>query len=142
MVQTMKQILSKNDKDAWLAMLIYKATVIPGILKSPSEMLSRRKFRTNLPMVDVQNKENEEEIESSVETESKVKMANCMNYPPFPWEVEFCMKRILIVQKQKHPEWVKGTIKDKIRENIRFCLTLIEWYKVKASYKRLPNKIW
>ena len=63
MVQTMKQILSKNDKDAWLAMLIYKATVIPGILKSPSEMLSGRKFRTNLPMVDVQNKENEDEIE-------------------------------------------------------------------------------
>ena len=63
MVQTMKQILSKNDKDAWLAMLIYKATVIPGILKSPSEMLSGRKFRTNLPMMDVQNKENEDEIE-------------------------------------------------------------------------------
>ena len=39
MVQTMKQILSKNDKDAWLAMLIYKATVIPGILKSPVKCL-------------------------------------------------------------------------------------------------------
>ena len=63
MVQTMKQILSKNDNDAWLAILIYKATVIPGILKSPSEILSGRKFRTNLPMVDIHSKENEDEIE-------------------------------------------------------------------------------
>ena len=63
MVQTMKQILSKNDNDAWLAMLIYKATVIPGILKSPSVILSGRKFRTNLPMVDIHSKENEDEIE-------------------------------------------------------------------------------
>ena len=63
MVQTMKQILSKNDNDAWLAMLIYKAMVIPGIYKSPSEILCGRKFRTNLSMIDIHSKENEEEIE-------------------------------------------------------------------------------
>ena len=63
MVQTIKQILSKNDDNAWLAMLIYKATVIPGIHRSPSEILSGRKFRTNLPMIDVHSKDNEEEIE-------------------------------------------------------------------------------
>ena len=49
MVQTMKQILRKNGENAWLAMLIYRATDIPGINKSPSELLNGRKYRTNLP---------------------------------------------------------------------------------------------
>ena len=91
MVQTMKQILSKNDKDAWLAMLKYKATVIPGILKSPSEMLSGRKFRTNLPMVDVQNKRMKTKLKGFVKTGNKVKvkMAKCMSYPPSRGEQSF-----------------------------------------------------
>ena len=38
MVQTMKQILTKNGENAWLAMLIYRATDIPGINKSPSKV--------------------------------------------------------------------------------------------------------
>ena len=36
MVQTMKQILKKNGKNAWLALLIYRATDILGKYKSPS----------------------------------------------------------------------------------------------------------
>ena len=56
MVQTMKQILKKNRDNAWLAMLIYRATDIPGINKSPSELLNGRKYRTNLPVIDFQRK--------------------------------------------------------------------------------------
>ena len=38
MVQTIKQILVKNAENAWLAMLI--STDIPGVNKSPSEILN------------------------------------------------------------------------------------------------------
>ena len=40
MVQTMKQILTKNGENAWLSMLIYRATDIPGVNKSPSGILN------------------------------------------------------------------------------------------------------
>ena len=52
-VQTIKQIMNKNADNAWLAMLIFRATDIPGINKSPGEILNGRKFRTNLPMIDI-----------------------------------------------------------------------------------------
>ena len=40
MVQTIKQIMHKNADNAWLAMLIFRATDIPGINKSPSKILN------------------------------------------------------------------------------------------------------
>ena len=52
MVQTVKQIMVKNPQNAWLAMLIFKATMIPEVQKSPSELLNSHKYRTNLPMID------------------------------------------------------------------------------------------
>ena len=68
MVQTVKQIKTKNPENAWLAMLIFKATYIPSINKSPGELLSSRKYRTNLPIIDWnQNKLNESEIETLVD---------------------------------------------------------------------------
>ena len=53
----------RNTDNAWLALLIIKATDIPGINKSPSELLHTRKFRTNLPTIDLGQKSNETEIE-------------------------------------------------------------------------------
>ena len=44
-------------------MLIFKATDIPGINKSPSELLNMRKYRTNLPSINLNQKSNETEIE-------------------------------------------------------------------------------
>ena len=67
MVQTMKQILTKNGENAWLAMLIYRATDITGINKSPSELLIGRKYRTNLPVIDFHKKETEREVEKLYE---------------------------------------------------------------------------
>ena len=48
MVQTIKQIMAKNADEAWLAMLIFRATDILGLNKSPSEILNGRKYRTGL----------------------------------------------------------------------------------------------
>ena len=67
MLQTIKQIMNKNAENAWLAMLIFRSTDIPGINKSPSKILNGRKFRTNLPMIDVHQKSSESEIESLAE---------------------------------------------------------------------------
>ena len=69
MVQTVKQIMTKNPNNAWLAMLIFKATDIPGINKSPSELLNVRKFRTNLPSINSSHviKKNQPEIEMLVD---------------------------------------------------------------------------
>ena len=72
MVQTIKQIMMKNAEDAWLAMLIFRDTDIPGVNKSPSKILNRRKFRTGLPMIDVHRKSTEDEIEKLSEKCSKM----------------------------------------------------------------------
>ena len=42
MVQTIKQIMTRNTENAWLVMLIFKAIDIPSINKSPSELLNVR----------------------------------------------------------------------------------------------------
>ena len=60
--QTVKQIMVRNTDNTWLAMLIFKATDIPAIDKSPSELLNTRKFRTNLPSIDINQKSNETKI--------------------------------------------------------------------------------
>ena len=43
MVQMIKQIMIKNMENSWLAILIYRTTDMPGINKSPSEILNGRK---------------------------------------------------------------------------------------------------
>ena len=67
MVQTIKQIMIKNAENAWMAMLIYRATDIPGVNKSPSEILNGQKFRTSLAMIDVHQKSTEDELEKMAE---------------------------------------------------------------------------
>ena len=50
-IQTIKNLMVKNPRDIWLALLIFKSTPITGIDKSPSELLCSQRFRTNLPMI-------------------------------------------------------------------------------------------
>ena len=71
MVQTVKQIMTKNPNNAWLAMLIFKTTHIPSINKSPAELLHARKYRTNLP-INLSQGMNKPEIESLAEKHQKV----------------------------------------------------------------------
>ena len=63
MVQTVKQIMIKNPQNAWLAMLIFKSTMIPEIQKSPSELLNSHKYRTNLPMINFSQSKLDEPVE-------------------------------------------------------------------------------
>ena len=67
MVQTIKQIMLKNAENSWLAMLIFRSTDIPGVNRSPSEILNGHKCRTNLPLIDMHHKSNKSEIEKMVE---------------------------------------------------------------------------
>ena len=67
MVQTIKQVMIRNAENAWLAILIFRATDIPGINKSASEILNGHKYRTNLPIIDAYQKSNETEIEKMKE---------------------------------------------------------------------------
>ena len=64
MVQTVKQIMIKNPQNGWLAMLIFKVTLIPDIHKSPAQLLNSRNFWRNLPMIDLNQKMHEPEIEN------------------------------------------------------------------------------
>ena len=51
MIQTIKQLMVKNQNDTWLAMLILKSIPMNGIDRSPPELLCNRHFRTNIPMI-------------------------------------------------------------------------------------------
>ena len=80
MIQTVKQIMVKNPQNAWLAMLIFKATMIPEVQKSPSELLNSCKYRTNLPMIDFTQSRNDGPIEKFKNVRSKPKLVkNCLN---------------------------------------------------------------
>ena len=59
--------MMKNADKAWLAMLIFRSTDIPGLNKSPGEILNGRKYRTGLPVVDIRSKDSEAEIEKLAE---------------------------------------------------------------------------
>ena len=51
MIQTIKQLMVKNQGDTWLALLILKSTPMNGIDKSLAELLCNRCFRTNIPIL-------------------------------------------------------------------------------------------
>ena len=77
MVQTVKQIMVKNPENAWLAMLIFKATMIPNIYKSPGEILNSHKYRTNLPCIDNGQNSCEDEVDNLIKKhESKRQSGN------------------------------------------------------------------
>ena len=71
MVQTVEQIMIRNLQNAWLAMLIFKAMWMPDIHKSPAELLNSRKFCSNLPTIDLNQKVNEPELENLVDMHQK-----------------------------------------------------------------------
>ena len=122
MVQMIKQIMHKNAENAWLAMLIFRATAIPGINKSPNEILNGRKFRMNLPMIDFHQKSNETEIEALADKRlsKSVKGQELSKIPvgtPILYELNPDSSKI------KHPTWQKGTIKDRVGERKYQILT-------------------
>ena len=120
MVQTMKQILKKNGDNAWLAMLIYRATDIPGINKSPSKLLNGRKYRTNLPIIDLHKKDTEQEVEKLCKKRKSMRQIghNLQELPSLPVGNRVLYKKNPDSSKIKRPEWAKGTVKEKFGRKI------------------------
>ena len=114
MVQTMKQIMIKNPENTWLAMLIFKSTMIPKIQKSPSELLNSHKYRTNLPMIDFSQSKLDEPVEKLIQNhELKAKSASGKELPKLDVGTPVLYDKNPDSTKIKRPKWCKGTIKER-----------------------------
>ena len=116
MVQTIKQIMAKNAEETWLAMLIFRATDIPGLNKSPGEILNGRKYRTGLPVIDIHAEDSELEIEKRTENRSKLATSSCgrKELPKIPVGMEIMYEFNPNSDKNKRPKWCKGTVMDRL----------------------------
>ena len=112
MVQTVKQIMVKNPQNAWLGMLIFKATIIPEVQKSPSKMLNSCKYRTNLPMIDFTQSRNDEPIEKLIQ-KHEVKAKTGKKLPKLDIATPVLYDKNPDSTKVKRPKWCKGTIRDR-----------------------------
>ena len=114
MVWTIKQIMAKNTDEAWLAMLIFRATDIPGLNKSPGEILNGTKYSTGLPVIDVHKKETKREIEKLSENRSKLTSSSKgKELLKLPVGAEILYEFNPDSDKTKCPKWCKGTIKNR-----------------------------
>ena len=110
-----KQIMIKNAENAWLShAYIQKPTDIPGINKSPSELLNTRKYRTNLPMIDIHSKGKWEwnwKVVRQMTKQTHIRERVAQNTSGY---AECYMnKNPDSEQGQARPKWCKGTIKDR-----------------------------
>ena len=108
--------MTKNLDNEWLAMLIFKATHIPSINKSPAELLNARKYRTNLPRINLSQGMNEPEIEMLIDKHQKVAVTR-KELPKLDVGTPVLYDKNPDSSKIKHPKWAKGTVKD--RQNPR-----------------------
>ena len=112
MVQTIKQIMVKNAENAWMAMLIYRATDIPGVNKSPSEILNNLRFRTSLPMIDVHQKSTEDELEK-ISVKHQSRSTTGKELPKLPVGMKVLYEQNPDSNRIKRPKWCKCTISDR-----------------------------
>ena len=103
-------------------MLIIRATTIPGINKSPSEILNGRKFRMNLPMIDFHQKTNETEIESLANKRMSKSMRG-QELSKIPVGTPILYDVNLDSSKIKRLTWLKGTVKNRLGERKYEILT-------------------
>ena len=96
----------KNADETWLAMLIFRATDIPGLHKSPGEILNGRKYRTGLPMIDIHQKATEREIEKLLEKRSKL-ASKAKELPRLPVGTEILYQFNPDSDKTKHSKWCR-----------------------------------
>ena len=124
--RTIKQIMTKNSDDAWLTMLIFRATDISGINKSPSEILNGRKYRTGLPMIDIHKKSTEDQIEKL--SEKCLKMTNNgKELARLPIGTKVLYEQNPNLDKNKRLKWCKGTIKiGPTQESMKFGQIMIK----------------
>ena len=120
MIQTIKQLMVKNQGNTWLALLILKSTPMNGIDRSPAELLCNRHFRTNIPMIqhasDLSHKTRLcNEDSTKYQTGSKdlvpLSLGSCVLYDKNP------------DRSSKRHEWSKGTIKDIEEPGHKYTIT-------------------
>ena len=112
MVQMVKQIMIKNPQNAWLGTLVFKATMIPEVQKSPSELLNSCKYRIKLPMIDFSLSKNDEPIEKLIH-KHKVKVKSGKKLPKLDVGTPVLYDKNPDSTKVERPKWCKGTIKDR-----------------------------
>ena len=114
MVQMVKQIMTKNPNNTWLAMLIFKATMLPEVQKSPTEILNSCKYRTNLPMIDFSQSRNNEPVEKLIhKCKLKDKSTPGKELPKLEVGTPVLYDKNPDSTKVKSPKWCKGTIKNR-----------------------------
>ena len=93
-------------------MFIFIATDIPGLNKSPGEILNGRKYRTGLPMIDLHRKSTEDENERLSEKHFKMTTSgNGKELAKLPVGTKVLYEQNPDLDKTKRPKWCKGTIK-------------------------------
>ena len=109
MIQTIKQLMVKNQNDTWLALLILKATPMAGIDRSLAEFLCNRHFRTNIPII---------QHASDLSCKAKLHKEDPTKYQTGSKElVPLDLGTHVLYDKTpdnstKRPEWSKGVVKD------------------------------
>ena len=93
-------------------MLIFKATYIPSVNKSLAELLNARKYRTNLPSINLSQGMNEPKIEMLAGRHQKV-TATGKELPKLDVGTPVLYNKNPDSSKVKHPKWAKGTVKDR-----------------------------
>ena len=108
MIQTIKQLMVKNQNDTWLALLILKSMPMNGIDRSPAELLCNRQFQTNLPLI---------KHASILADQARLRSENLTKYQAGSEElVPLNLGSHVMYDKNpdstKRPEWSKGVVKD------------------------------
>ena len=85
---------------------------IPGVNKSPSEILNGRKFETGLPMIDIHKKSTEDEIEKLSGKCSKMTSSG-KELAKLPVGTKVLYEHNPNSDKTKRPKWCKGNIKNR-----------------------------
>ena len=119
MIQTIKQLMVKNQGDTWLALLILKSTPLNGIDRSPAELLCNRHFRTNMPII---------QPASDLSHKARLHNEDSTKYQTGSKEVPLSLGSCVLYDKNpdrssKRPEWSKGTIKDIEEPGHKYTIT-------------------
>ena len=119
-IQTIKQLMVKNQGDTWLALLILKSKPMTGIDKSQAELLCNRHFRTNIPMI---------QHASNLSHRARLRNEDSTKYQTGSKElVPLSLGSCVLCDKNpdknsERPEWSKGIIKDIEEPGCKYTIT-------------------
>lgn len=110
-IQTIKRILKKckdTGEDPYLAILCYKTTPIDGKLASPAELLNGRKFKANLPKLEMTlQRDVEHDRERLIERQQKQKFLHDRHAKDVPRLTE---EQLISIQDPQTKRWTPGKV--------------------------------